>query len=322
MNKCFMRRGFTLLELLVVIAIVAVALGLLLPAVQKVREAANSVRCADHLRQIGIALHNHHDSYHHFPSGGWGWGWVGMPDRGTGREQPGSWLYNTLPFLEQGNLRRLGAGQVSPQLEQSMARLLATSVSIFNCPSRRTGGPYPVQPWTSNYQVGINRTGETKTLIMTRMARSDYAANAGSQPFNEIFAGPPSLAEGDNPNYRWPSTAACSGIFFQRSAVSLSQITRGASNTFLAGERYIDASHYADGIDIGDNEGMYVGFDNDGYRVTVEPPRRDRAGFTHPELFGSPHPAGVSMLYCDGGVRLVNYDIEPGIFFQAGQRTE
>ena len=197
-----------------------------------------------------------------------------------------------------------------------------TPLPLFNCPSRRTGGPYPVQPRTSRYRLGINRTGETTILTARSMARGDYAANAGSQPFNEIFAGPLTLAQGDDPNYRWPSTAACTGIFFQRSVISLSQISRGASNTFLAGERYIDASHYADGIDIGDNEGMYIGFDNDGYRVTAEPPRRDRAGYSHPEVFGSAHPAGVNMLYCDGGVRLVSYDVDPGVFFDSGRRTD
>jgi prepilin-type processing-associated H-X9-DG protein len=154
------------------------------------------------------------------------------------------------------------------------------------------------------------------------MARSDYAANAGGQSFNEIFAGPSTLAQGDSSSYRWPSTAACTGILFQRSAVSLSQITHGASNTFLAGERYINASQYADGMDLGDNEGMYVGFDNDGYRVTVKPPQRDRAGYDHPELFGSAHPAGVHMLYCDGAVRLVSYDVDPTVFFDAGRRKD
>jgi prepilin-type processing-associated H-X9-DG protein len=269
-----------------------------------------------------LAIHNVHNVRNRFPSGGWGWGWVGMPDRGTGPEQPGSWLYNILPYVEQENLRKLGAGESLPQFKQNMQTLLAAPVPLFNCPSRRSGGPYAVLPQYSMYKAGMNSTGTTIVLTASRLARSDYAANAGSQGFNEIFAGPPTLAQGDSLSYRWPNTSACSGIFFLRSSVSLNDVTRGTSNTFMAGERYINAIHYFDGVDIGDNEGMYAGFDNDVYRVTVEPPQRDRPGYGNPLIFGSAHPSGVNMLYCDGGVRYINYEVDPDVFFAAGRRTD
>jgi prepilin-type N-terminal cleavage/methylation domain-containing protein/prepilin-type processing-associated H-X9-DG protein len=316
------RRAFTLVELLVVIGIIGILLALLLPAVQKVREAASRLRCANNLHQIGLALHNCHDTQHRFPSGGWGWSWVGMPDRGTGPDQPGSWAYNILPFVEQDNLRRLGAGERTPQIEQSISSLLATPVPLFNCPSRRDGGPYPVLAQYALCRVGIGSTGATTTITATRMARTDYAANAGSQGFNQIFEGPTSLAQGDSPSYPWPSTAAFSGIFFQRSTVSMNQITRGTSNTFMIGERYIDARHYADGLDNGDNEGMYTGFDNDVYRVTLFPPERDRPGQGNPLIFGSAHPAGLNMLYCDGSVQFLSYSIDADVFFNAGRRSD
>jgi prepilin-type processing-associated H-X9-DG protein len=307
---------------LVVIAIIAVLIALLVPAVQKVREAASLAECANNLRQIGVAVHNNHITHDRLPSGGWGWSWVGIPDRGTGPDQPGNWLYNILPYIDQGALRRVGSQENSPRIEQSMLTLMATPVPLFNCPSRRNGGPYAGQPQYSTYLVGVHRTGNTTSITGTKMARSDYAANAGSQAFNEIFAGPASLAQGDNTNFSWPSTAACTGVIFQRSAISLKHITRGTSSTYLIGERYISANHYFDGLDIGDNEAMYVGFDNDGYRVTIEPPERDRIGYQNARIFGSAHSAGVNMLYCDGSVRLIAFDIDPDVFMVGGMRAE
>jgi prepilin-type N-terminal cleavage/methylation domain-containing protein len=306
------RPGFTLIELLVVIAIIAILIGLLVPAVQQVREAGNRIQCMNNLKQIGLACHCHHDTYKRLPSGGWGWNWVGDPDRGSGRGQPGGWVYHILPFVEQQALR--GPGGALADKQAAALRLLATPLPLFNCPTRRTGGPY-ASNGTPYYVLD-----SAHAVYPPLVARADYAANSGSQLSDEFFPGPTSLAQGDNPAYPWPNTSGCTGLIFQRSEIRLTAVVRGTSNVYLVGERYLNADNYENGLDRADNESLYVGYDNDLNRMSAQAPLPDQSGYSDYFAFGSAHAAGFGMCYADGSVRFLEYGIDLATHQQAGSR--
>ena len=125
------RIAFTLVELLVVITIIGILISLLLPAVQAAREAARKMQCGNNLKQIGLACLTHEQQLGHYPTCGWGGNWVGVAGRGFGAKQPGGWIYNILPFLEQTAIHQLPVdGQ--PQLTTQMVQ---TPLSMMTCSS-------------------------------------------------------------------------------------------------------------------------------------------------------------------------------------------
>lgn len=302
------RLGFTLVELLVVIAIIGILVALLLPAVQAAREAARRMQCHNNLKQMGLAAHNHHDTHKFYPTGGWGWHWIGDSNRGFGEDQPGGWAHNILPYTEQNAVWDIGHGETNMAARHTKhAQRLQQVIPYAYCPSRRRPRAFP----------GLNDVINSDDV--PRMAKSDYAANCGDMDFNEIDGGPASLAAGDS--MTWAAVNA-TGISFRRSMIRIAHVTDGTSNTYFAGEKYLNINNYENGQDQADNENMWAGFDNDTFRTSRFQPMRDRRGFSDPRLYGSAHPGGFCVVYCDGSTHTIPYNIELLIHQRLGNRED
>ena len=329
--------GFTLVELLVVITIIGILIALLLPAVQAAREAARQVQCRNNLKQLALGCLNHEEVYKRFPTGGWGFAWTSDADRGTDWRQPGGWIYNVLPYIEQQALHDMGARLSQPQKYTAHLQRLTTPLGILHCPTRRKAIAYPWSVGWGTYQV-INAAQVSTSSV----GRSDYAANGGdfyTSPRNPVeplwqsgppnpAAGPNSVAQVENPPGQMTSNArttfanvaqVATGIVYTGSLITIADVTDGTSNTYLVGEKYLDPDNYVTGMDGGDNEAAFVGDNMDISRwsgnspLSLWPPCPDTPGYSYGCAFGSAHANGFHMALCDGSVHMINYTIDPEI---------
>ncbi len=317
------RVGFTLVELLVVIAIIGILIAILLPAVQAAREAARRAQCSNNLKQLGIGCLTHLEKFKKFPTGGWGEMWVGLPQRGNGKKQPGGWIYNILPYIDQQTLHDKGLEGTVPSgtsdpIRWGSAERIQVPVSTLYCPTRRRPAAYPASPTPAGHpEPGRNaaaephETGGSGPVI--RVGKCDYAINGGTS-YNgigeEVFNGPESLE--DAATFDWPDTRGYDGISYVRSEVRASHVKDGLSNTYLAGEKYMDSYAYSSGLDWGDNATAVSGAQEDLVRWSCgDGPLLDQPGVEHCHHFGSAHSGGANFVFCDGSVHLINYAIDP-----------
>jgi len=284
------RSGFTLIELLVVIAIIAILIGLLLPAVQKIREAANRMQCSNNLKQIGLALHNHNDTFGKLPDGGTV-PWSAGDYRKTG------WAFQILNFLEQDNVSRqtqvggIGAGQ-------------GNLMKIYFCPSRR-------RPTKVNGCALMDYAASTPGDAVNSWDQFWYG-QTWTVPAGVVYNGMIIRRDVD-------------GI--ESHGIPLTACTDGLSNTLMVSEKQLNPNAYFSG-DWHDDQGWIDGWDPDVMRYTAFTPHSDKDygtpqnGGWEGYRFGSAHPAGINALFGDGSVRMIKYSVDATLFNNIGHRQD
>lgn len=287
------RRAFTLIELLVVIAIIAILVGLLVPAVQKVREAANRLSCNNNLKQIGLAMHGHHDQRGALPAGYTDLQTIvsNPTDRGPGF----GWATALLPQLEQEPLYRQ-FNFALPVSNAANANARSTVLKMFQCPS-------------DNHNQAFTTTG-----VAVTMGPSNYVGMYGGA---EISDDP---GRGD-------------GVLYRNSRTRMADILDGVSNTVIIGERSsnllkcvwagidpaMTAVHPADPTEVEPSQPLILG--HTGIFDPFDPPHTPNSPHAHVDDFWSRHPGGANFLLGDGSVRQINNTISPKAWVALGTRA-
>ena len=310
------------MELLVVVAIIGILISLLLPAVQAAREAARQSQCRNNLKQLALGALSHESATGRFPTGGWGCQWIGDPDRGNDWHQPGGWIYNVLPYVDQQTVHDLQSGKTGQARLDAARQMLQTPLALFNCPTRRPPALVPIGV------IGVNPPYYFSSSV-SMVARSDYAGNGGdicsdAASFGSGFGDWGPSGYPTDPSGFQKIAANVNGVTYPGSEVTVADIHDGTSSTYLFGEKYLTPDFYYNGQDGGDNENMYIGDNADVNRWTSIgwSPLQDRPGVVTFFPFGSAHAGGLNMAFCDGSVHTISYSIDPEVHRCLGNRED
>ncbi len=316
------RRGFTLIELLVVIAIIAILIGLLLPAVQKVREASNRMKCTNNLKQFGLALHHYHNAMNSFPPGyvDFNTDPTSTPDNDQG---PGwGWAAYLLPYMEQTSIYNQIDFTQSVGMGSNVA-ICQTPLEIHQCPS-------------DGLQVNVPVYDSTFTDPIATVAHSNYVANNGWQECFSNAGGAATLADSGTDGLFGGAGKRGNGPFFRNSTTNMREVTDGLSNTIFIGERSSNHSPSTwtgavaggrcpawmavqppfpyqkppspayDNADFG--EALVLAHGNGTHLPSADFPIYD------PDTFYSYHNGGANYLFGDGSVHFLSKGINPGTY--------
>jgi len=281
MNRNRQRPGFTLIELLVVIAIIAVLIALLLPAVQQAREAARRTQCRSALKQIGLALHNYHDTTNVLPPG-----WIGV--NGSGQ-----------PFVDGGNSWGW-ASRILPQMDQApLFQSLNFSLSMMD-PAHATARVQTLPIYRCPSDVGPNvwTLEDASANPLTDLAAANYVGSFGVSDMDSC-AGQPA-----------PFRCQGEGTLYHNSNIRLAEMTDGTSNTYVVGEHKSDEQSGWHSTWIG----VVPNGDDAIARILGTADHTPNNPANHIDDFSSHHVGGAHFVMGDGAVRFISTNISHQVF--------